>query len=335
MKKGITIKDIAAKLNMSVSTVSKALNNHPSISDFTKERVIKLAEEWNYVPNEAARNFQQSRSFTLGLIIPELLDQFYVLAINGVETVAEKNKYQVIVAQSHEDADKEELIIKNLISTRVDGVIIAISKNTKKTELFDQLERTGIPVVFLSRSLNDSGFDSIATDNENAAELAIDFLYKKGHRRIAHLMGPKALKTSHMRLEGYRHALEKRKIAFEEELVTETDLSPEKTNEAVTKLLSLTKPPTALLTFKNYMSLDAINTIREKFPERMDAIDIVGFGNLPLIQYLDHKPTASIDENSYEMGVKAAELLLKHIQHEEETPLPVSTIKVPCKLIVH
>ncbi|WP_300598919.1 LacI family DNA-binding transcriptional regulator [Niabella sp.] len=335
MKKGVTIKDIAAKLNMSVSTVSKALNDNSSISTMTKERVVNLANEWNYVPNEAARHFKQSKSFTLGLVIPDLLDQFYVLAINGVEAVAGANKYQVIVAQSHEDTEKEEQIIQNLISSRVDGVIIAISKNTKKTGLFQRLEQTGIPVVFLSRSLNDPGFDAVVTDNEHAAELAIDYLVKKQHRRIAHLMGPAALGTSHLRHEGYRRALEKQGIPYDPELVREIDFSVTQTDHMMEALFALPDPPTAFFTFKSYVSLDALRFVKERYPKRLQQIDMVGFGNLPLIQYLDHKPSASIDENSFEMGITAAELLLKHIDHTADTPLPVSTVRIPCKLIIH
>ncbi len=320
---------------MSVSTVSKALSNHPSISALTKERVVKQANEWNYIPNEAARHFKQSKSYTLGLVIPDLLDQFYVLAINGVEAIAGRNKYQVVVAQSHEDADQEAQIIQNLISSRVDGVIIAISKNTKKTELFQRLEQTGIPVVFLSRSLNDSGFDAVATDNENAAELAIDYLCKKGHRRIAHLMGPKALGTSHLRHEGYRKAIEKRGITYDAALVKEIDFSVSQTDEVMEALFALPDPPSAFFTFKSYVSLDALRFIKEKYPQKLQEVDIVGFGNLPLIQYLDNKPSASIDENSFDMGTTAAELLLKHIENEREEPLPVSTVRIPCKLIIH
>ncbi|MCD2425644.1 LacI family transcriptional regulator [Niabella pedocola] len=335
MKKGVTIKDIAAKLNMSVSTVSKALNDNSSISTMTKERVVKLANEWNYVPNEAARHFKQSKSFTLGLVIPDLLDQFYVLAINGVEAVAGANKYQVIVAQSHEDSSKEEQIIQNLISNRVDGVIIAISKNTKKTALFQRLEQTGIPVVFLSRSLNDPGFDAVVTDNAHAAELAIDYLVKKQHRRIAHLMGPKALGTSHLRHEGYRKALEKRGIPYDASLVREIDFSATQTDKMMEALFALPDPPTAFFTFKSYVSLDALRFIKAQYPQQLQQVDIVGFGNLPLIQYLDLKPSASIDENSFDMGIAAAELLLKHIENNEADPLPVSTVRIPCKLIVH
>src|SRR5687768_3589096 len=139
MKKGVTIKDIAVKLNMSVSTVSKALNNDKSISQLTKQRVQQLASEWHYVPNESARHFKQNRSFTIGLIIPSLMDQFYVLAINGVESVALEQKYNVILAQTHEDLVRQENALNVMTSNRVDGVIVALSKNTEDDRLLRRL----------------------------------------------------------------------------------------------------------------------------------------------------------------------------------------------------
>ncbi len=230
---------------MSVSTVSKALSNHANISNLTKERVHRLAREWNYVPNEAARHFKQNKSFTLGVVIPDLIDQFFVAAIRGVEEIAGKHKYQVIIAQSHEDAEKEEQIIKNLISNRVDGVIITISKNTNKTELFTQLEQNGIPVVFLTRSFGQPLFNNVTADNIYAGELATNYLYQLGHRRIAHLMGPKTLSTSHQRFEGYIKGLEKLKIGFDPGLLREVDFSEEQTHQAIKELLKIKNPPTA------------------------------------------------------------------------------------------
>ena len=124
----VTIKDIAAKLNMSFSTVSKALNNDPSISTPTRERVKQLAADWNYIPNEAARHFKLNKTFTLGLIIPNMLDQFFVLAINGAEKIAARENYNVIISQSHEDPTNEERIVDLMKRNRVDGLIVVITK---------------------------------------------------------------------------------------------------------------------------------------------------------------------------------------------------------------
>jgi DNA-binding LacI/PurR family transcriptional regulator len=196
VKKGVTIKDIAKRLNMSISTVSKALSNDPSISVLTKERVNKLAQEWNYVPNESARHFKLNKSFTVGLIIPNLLDQFYVLAINGVEGVAEKENYNVILSQSHEDVGNEEKITNVMIRNRVDGVIVAITKNTVDMLLFQKLISIGIPVVCISREPKGPSFNYVSCNNLEGAYKATDFLIKKGHRRIAHIMGPTSMQTS-------------------------------------------------------------------------------------------------------------------------------------------
>ncbi|MFN2458482.1 MAG: LacI family DNA-binding transcriptional regulator [Chitinophagaceae bacterium] len=336
MKKGVTIKDIAKRLNMSVSTVSKALNNDVSISALTKERVHKLASELNYTPNEAARHFKLNKSFTVGLIIPSLLDQFYVLAINGVEAVAEKENYNVILSQSHEDVCNEEKITNVMIRNRVDGVIVAITKNTVDMFLFEKLISLGIPVVCIAREPKGSAFNYVSSNNKEGAYKATDFLFKKGHRRVAHIMGPQSMKTSQVRLEGYKQALQKHKIPIDEGLIKEVDFSETSTAFAMKELMKLASPPTGIFTFKNYITLNAIDYLKRKYPDRLNKIDFVGFGNLPLLQYLDHKPLASIEESSYEMGEEAARLLFQEINEKKEAETKAARhIQIPCKLVVH
>jgi LacI family transcriptional regulator len=336
MKKGVTLKDIARKLNMSVSTVSKSLSNDTSISTFTKERVQNIAKEWNYIPNEAARHFKLNKSFTIGLIIPDLLDQYYVLAINGVEEIAEREKYNVILSQSHEDVDKEEKITNVMISNRVDGVIVAITKNTVNMQLFRKLLSVGTPVIFIAREPSDHSFNYVLSDNKEGAQKAVEFLIKKKHRRIAHIMGPENMQTCQARFEGYKLALNKSKIPYDAGLVKTVDFTKESTEKAMKELMNLTSPPTAIFTFKNYITIDAIKFLKTKYPDQLDTIDFVGFGNLPLLQFMDHKPVAVIDENSFEMGTKAAQLLFKMI-HEENPEANTShkNIQIPCKLIVY
>lgn len=336
MKKGITLKDIAGKLNMSVSTVSKALSNDSSISKLTKERVHQLAADWNYIPNEAARHFKLNKSFTLGLIIPDLLDQFFVLAINGVEEIAFSKQYNVIVAQTHEEVAHENKIVDLMVRNRVDGVIVAITKNTAEMSSFQKLTGMGIPVVFFSRSPQDPSFNYVSANNEEGVMKAMDFLFKQGHKRIAHIMGPASMPVSQIRLEGYKKALGQRRIAYDTALVKAVDLTPGSTYKAMKQLMKLPSPPTAIFTFKNYISLDVIQFFKKHYPDKLTEIDIVGFGNLPLLQHLDHKPSASIEENSYEMGIEAARLLFKNIEVQETEQVKTSQhIKVSCKLVIH
>jgi DNA-binding LacI/PurR family transcriptional regulator len=336
MKRGVTIKDIAVKLNMSVSTVSKALNNDPSISILTKERVKSLADAWSYIPNEAARHFKLNKTFTLGLIIPNMLDQFYVLAINGAEKIAGIEKYNVIISQSHEDPAYEEKIVDLMKRNRVDGVIAAITKQTQDMSSFHKLEDIGIPVVFIARPPKDDSFDYVTSDNEGGAFKATDFLVKKGHKRIGHIMGPESMPVSHIRLEGYKKALEKHKIKFDSELVRSVDLTEKSTFSVMDRFMKMKSPPTAFFTFKNYVSLDAIEYLKKKDPGKLDIIDFAGFGNLPLFQYLDHKPIASIEESSYEMGEEAARLLFQIIGHQATGHMRTAQhIEIHCKLLIH
>jgi len=336
MKKGVTLKDIATRLNMSISTVSKALSGDASISELTKQRVIKLSSDWNYVPNEAARHFKLNKTFTLGLIIPDLLDQFFVLAINGVEQIAAQQKYNVIVSQSHEDAAHESKIVDIMIRNRVDGVIVAISKDTDDTSAFQKLVDFGIPVVFFSRSPQDPSFNYVTANNEDGAMKAMDFLFLHDHRRIAHIMGPAAMPVSQIRLDGYRKALAKRGLEYDEALVKATDFTPDGTWGIMRELMQLKDPPTAIFTFKNYISLDVIRFLKKFYPQALGEIDIVGFGNLPILQHLDHKPSASIDENSYTMGSEAARLIFRILDAQQfDEPTEPQHIKVSCKLVVH
>ncbi len=336
MKKGVTIKDIAKQLNMSISTVSKALSNDKSISALTKERVHQQAKEWNYIPNESARHFKLNKSFTIGLIIPTLLDQFYVLAINGVEAIAEKEKYNVILSQTHEDVTKEEKVVNVMISNRVDGVIVAITKNRVDMLLFEKLISMGIPVVCIAREPKGSSFHYVSSNNQEGAYKATDFLIKKKHRRIAHIMGPESMLTSQLRLNGYKQALAKNKIPIDPHLIKVVDFTEKSTGTAIKELMNLNDPPTAIFSFKNYITLDAINYIKKKYATRLNEIDFVGFGNLPLLQYLDHKPVASIEENSYEMGEVAARMLFHMINEESNKENEIMQhMQIPCKLVVH
>lgn len=321
---------------MSVSTVSKSLNDDPSISQLTKERVRKLANDWNYIPNEAARHFKLNKTFTLGLMIPNMMDQFYVMAINGAEKIAEQEKYHVIISQSQEDPLREEKIIDLMKRNRVDGLIVAMTKNRQDMEPFKKMESIGIPVVFVARPPKDETFDRVTSDNEGGAFKATEYLIKKGHTNVGHIMGPESMAVSQARLAGYKRALEKYNIPFHTDMVRSVDLTAEATFSAMSEFMKMKESPTAFFTFKNYISLDAIEYLKKNHPDKVDSIDFAGFGNLPLFQYLDKKPIASIEENSYEMGEKAASLLFEIIKGQKDLDArDAQHVQIDCNLLVH
>ncbi|MDR0791943.1 MAG: LacI family transcriptional regulator [Chitinophagaceae bacterium] len=333
MKKGVTIKEIAIKLHMSVSTVSKALNNDPEISVMTKERVKKLAEEWDYIPNEAARHFKMNKTFSIGVIVPNLIDQFFVLAINGIQKVATEFDYNLIISQSNEDAVLESKILDLMKRNRVDGIIITITKHTKDLTIFHKVRKIGIPLVFISRQPYDTTFDYVITDNEGGAFKATEFLIKKGHKQIGHLMGPTSLEVSKIRFDGYKNALKKYNIPLNNKLIKVVDFTKASTQNAMKYFLSMQKPPTGIFAFKNYLSLDAQEYVMKKYKQLNTSIDFVGFGNLPLLRYINYKPVAAIDENSFGIGHEAAKILFEKINESNKEESTVKQIKIPCKLI--
>jgi LacI family transcriptional regulator len=336
MEKAKTLKDIARKLNMSISTVSKALNNDACTSALTKERVQKQAMEWNYIPNESARHFKLNKSFMVGLIIPDLLDSFFIMAINGIEEIARKENYNIFLTQSHEDIVKEENIVNTMIRNRVDGVIVAITKNTVDMAVLEKFKLVGTPVVCVVREPQNHCFNYVSVNNKEGAFKATDFLIKKGHSRVAHIMGPTTLQISQVRFEGYKQALQKNKIPFDKQLVKVVDFSKEETEVAMQQLMKLKSPPTGIFTFKNNITLDAIRFLKRKYPEKLGVVEFTDFGNLPLFDYLDHKPVASIDEDFHEVGKLAAQLLFKMIGEEKDIQNEsCEKIEISCNLIIH
>ncbi len=212
-KKLPTIKEIAKKLNISVSTVSRALHDHPSIGLRTKMQVQKLAAEMNYEPNQTAIQFKQGKTFTLGLILPNLREEYFSLAISGIEDIAFKNSYNVLIGQSHDELDREQKILETMRKHRVDGILVSISKQTTSIEHFEQLEKYNIPVVFFDRVPDVPNIHSVWCSLYYSTVEAVEFLFSKGHQRVAYIQGPQSLNIKNERLDGYYEAHKKKKIA--------------------------------------------------------------------------------------------------------------------------
>jgi LacI family transcriptional regulator, repressor for deo operon, udp, cdd, tsx, nupC, and nupG len=309
-----TIKEIARRLNISVSTVSRALHNHPRIGLRTKMRVQQLAKELDYEPNTLAISFKQKKWYTIGIILPELSEQFFSQAISGVEDVAINQGYSVLLGQSHDSVDREKALVETFRKHRVDGILLSISKNTKDYQHLDALEKYHIPLVCFDRIPKSGHALSISSNIRSGAEQAVNFLLDKGHTRIALLKGPDSLVASEQRLEGYNSALRKHSVKTNPALVKEIDLSPEGTQKALAALLALKQRPTAILCFNDYVCLDAIQYARKEKVRINKDISFVSFANLPLCNFLDVPPLASVEQHPYQQGKLAAEMLLDIIE---------------------
>lgn len=332
--KPVTIKEIAKLLNISVSTVSRALNDHSSIGLTTKMRVKKLAADLNYEPNQKAIQFLQGKSHIIGVILPELSESFFSAAVSGIEDVAYERDYAVLLAQSHDDAEREKLLVGKMKTQRVDGLLVSVSKTTSSYEHFEKFKKLNIPVVFFDRIPPAKDIHYVASDLKNGTYDAVNFLLKKGHRSIGMINGPNTLLASHDRKEGYMKAMVANRLKFDPTLMISCDLSESGTIEVMEALLNHKRKPTAIVTFNDYVALFAMRYARSL---KLEGIDFVSYANLPIISYLDDTPIASVEQFPYKQGQKAADILIDLInrpKNEHGTEQAYFNILIPSELII-
>src|SRR5687767_12271562 len=215
----ITIKDIARELGISPSTVSRALKDHPDISKETKKAVSELAAKLNYQPNIVALNLRTQKTNTIGVVIPELVHFFFSTVISGIEDVAYSAGYNVIITQSNESLQRKKTDIKALFNSRVDGMLISVSRETNTFDHIDNILAKGVPMVFFDRVYETANSSKIIVDDLSGAKDATQHLIDQGCKRIAHLEGPPNLNITKQRLEGYVEAHKDHKIAVNKSLI--------------------------------------------------------------------------------------------------------------------
>lgn len=334
-KKLPTIKEIAKQLGISVSTVSRALHDHPSIGLRTKTRVRQLAEELGYEPNQTAIFFKQRKTFTIGVILPYLIEDFFAGAISGIEKVANDHKYNVLIGQSNDDVEREKAIITAMKNQRVDGIIVSLSKHTKNLDHFRALEKYQIPIVFFDRVPASNDFNKVAFDMPHGTHQAITYLMEKGHRRIGIINGPREMKSSKERTDTYMEVMQKKRLKIDLSLVAYCDLTKEGTAEAMETLITLKQPPTAILAINDYVALDAIQYCKSKKLKNNKDIFFVSYANLPITNYLESPPMASIEQFPEKQGTAAAEILMDLINSDKENQPAPRNIMIQGELVEH
>jgi LacI family transcriptional regulator len=297
--------------------------------------VQQLAKELNYQPNQRAIFFQQNKTFTIGVLLPELSEAFFSSAISGIEDAAHKKDYTVLLAQSHDEEEKEKKILETMKKHRVDGILMSIGKNICNYDHIQSLKNYGIPVVFFDRIPKLSNIHYVIADVQGGTKEAVDFLLKKGHRKIGMINGPESLLASRQRVQGYIDAFQKSRLKFDPLFIVSSNLTAQNTEEAMQYLLSLKRKPTAIVTFNDYVALDAIQYAKKMQLEINKDISFVSFANLPFIHYLDSPPLASVEQYPYLQGEKATEILLDLIakNNDEENAFSQKVI-VESKLVV-
>jgi LacI family transcriptional regulator len=332
----VTIKDIARELGISPSTVSRALKDHPDISAETKKAVNELADRLNYQPNIVALSLRQKKTNTIGVVIPEIVNTFFSTVISGIEDVAYEAGYNVILAQSNESYQREVTDMKALFNSRVDGMLLSLSRETTNFDHIESIISKGVPIVLYDRFYANPNMSKVVVDDYVGAKEAVLHLIEQGCKRIAHLEGAPNLIISKDRLRGYQDALSESNLEIRE---TYTIVCPnnsfEEGQRASQKLLALPHPPDAIFASNDPMAMGAILAIKEKGLSIPDDVAVVGFSNYFFAQITDPSLT-SVDQPGFEMGQEAARLLIRQIEAKDKDleDLAPETKVLKTKLIV-
>lgn len=319
MPKRVTIKQIADELNVSLMTVSRALNHYPNVDERTRERVLETARRLGYFPNDIAKSLVKRKTETIGVVVPEITHSFFPEAIRGIEEETYGANYNLMLTHSAEDAQREVSAIETLASKRVDGILISVAATQTDRDIYHQVMKLGIKMVFFDRCVYDVGASCVSIDDENSAKKITEHLIKLGYTKIAHLCGPPVVSIGKARMEGYKKALRKHKLDFKPEWIAESGFHESGGYGAMMDLLSLDKKdiPQAVVAVNDPAAFGAMKAIYEKGLKIPDDIAIVGFSD-DIRSDLMPSPLTTVHQPAYEVGKAAAFKLIKHIENKSE-----------------
>jgi LacI family transcriptional regulator len=320
----ITIKELALELNLSAATVSRALSDSYEISAATKQRVWDLAKKLNYEPNPSASTLRSHKSKTLAVIVPEIANNFFSQAINGIEEISRQHGYHVLIYQTHENSETEAAFIKSLLSGRVDGVLISVSSETNNNDHFTELNKN-IPVVFFDRALENMEAVKITTNDYESAYIATEHLIECGCKKIGFLFALNNLSTGKNRLNGYIDALANNNIAYDETLVISCDKDESQNYSHIKDLLAKNKPD-GLISSIEELVLPCYAVCEELHINIPDDLKIVSFSNLKTAPFLNPSLT-TITQPAFEIGITAATLILKLLNKKQVDTNEVVVLK--------
>lgn len=313
--KHITIKDLAKLLNVSIATVSRALNNDKNIKEDTKHRILQAAEQYGYRRNPIAINLKSGRSNTIGVIVPEINTPFFSKIIEGIQNVLYANGWKVIVAYSNENTDREKENLLLMEQFMVDGVIIGICHKDKNKDVFTNLMAKGIPLVFYDRIPSDIEVSKVIIDDYRKSFFLVEYLIRKGMKNIAHIKAPDYMQSSDVRYQGYKDALHKFRIPFRKELVIlSKGMSFDDGVLAVKQLIDSKQQIEAIFAFTDTVAIGAMNYLMDNGIKVPDDIAVAGFSGTIFSEVIRPSLT-TVEQPLLEMGESSARLLLEKINN--------------------
>lgn len=328
----VTIKDIARALNLSTSTVSRALRGSYEINPETKRLVLEYAERLNYRPNPIALSLKGSSSRAIGVIVPQIANYYFSQAINGIEAIAYNRGYHVIIFQTHESYEREVANVQQALARKVDGLLISLSSETSDVEHLRELQQRNMPIVQFDRVSNELNTTRVVADNFAGAFAATEHLIKGGRKRIAHLTIPPWISIAQERLAGYRAALEQYGLEYDESLVRYGSFGPDEATKMVDELLALSPRPDAFFTASDRLALGALAALNRRQIAIPEDVSLIGFTNLNVAELLSPS-LSTVVQPAQEIGQMAAERLIELIERKQKAA-PPATIVVPSHLAV-
>ena len=321
----ITIKDIARELGISPSTVSRALKDHPDISQETKRLVNELASKYNYKPNIIALSLRSQRSNVIGVVIPELVHFFFSSVISGIEEVANTHGYSVMISQSGEDFNREVAACDVFLNSIIDGLIVSVSKETNDYSHFKRFEDEGIPIVFFDRIIEEIHSDRVIIDDFDGAYQATEHLIIQGRRKIVHFSGPQNRLIGQNRLNGYLKAMRDNGVVIDEKLIIHCDTFQSALVETQ-KLIDSGVKFDSIFTVNDFTAAGVIKILTRNGIKIPQDVSVVGFGDDQTSMMVEPTLT-TVSQPGYEMGKKAMEQLIRRITQTRQEPPATEILK--------
>ncbi len=326
----VKIRDLAKQLNLSVATISKALTDSHEISPETKQRVFELAKKLNYTPNPYASSLRKRSSKTIAVVLPEVADSFFSLAINGIESVAREKGYHVLIYLTHESFEREKAILNEFKSGRVDGILISVSEETTSSDHIKEVSSSAVPVVFFDRVCEDVKTAKVITDDFESGYKATQHLAEQGCKKIIYLSVSADLSINKYRMEGYRKALKDYGIKEADTVYCGNNL--DENYHTIKEVLKKKKRPDGIVASVEKLITPIYIACKELKLIIPGDIKLISFTNLQTALILD-PPLSTITQPAFEMGKTAATILFKGIE-KENFDLSKERIVIPSELAV-
>lgn len=308
----LTINDIARALNISKSTVSRALRNAHDINAETKKKVLDYAQKFDYHPDFLATSLRRRSTKTIGVIVPAYNIPFYSISICGIQDYAMKMGYNVMVCHSNEQYETEIKNVDALLNANVEGIIISVSRDTEKNEHIKKLKRKGVPLVLFNRVIENFKSAKVVVNDYYGAMNMVDYLVKTGCQRIAHISGPNNLLLSNNRKEGYLDALKKNGLKLDNKLIVEGNFTVESGIECARKLIDTNKNIDAIFAVCDAAAIGAMKVLKENGLKIPEEVSVAGFTNEPMSELVEPALT-TVKQPIYEIGETAAKLLFAQL----------------------